>query len=249
MNSAELSQAGLVWLAICCRIGWLFWLPLPGPFRQVPLLVRNALVLVLGSALLAVQPTLPVVAEPAMGWLLLKESAVGLLFCLLLCAPAAALLLVGKILDMQLGLSAATVLNPQTQTHESVFSTLLLLVYVTLFWQLGLHLDLLAILHFTLQLNPIGQLALQDLPALLQYFSTAFQLGLIIGMPLMTVLFIADVLLGMLSKSMPALNVYFVFLPAKIGIGLVAMASMLPFVQQRLLQLTQLPLHHLQGLL
>jgi flagellar biosynthesis protein FliR len=195
------------------------------------------------------QPHLPALSQDPVWLVLLKESVLGLFFSFLLAAPAAALLFVGKILDMQLGLSAATVLNPQTQQQESLLSTTLLLAYLTLFWQLGLQLDLLAILNYSLQLQPPGQSLIPDVNQLIRYFSLAFQLGLIIGMPLITVLFIVDVLLGILSKSMPALNVYFVFLPAKIMLGLMALALLLPMLQQRITELTRLPLQQLQGLL
>jgi flagellar biosynthesis protein FliR len=249
MITLEFQQYTLGLLAIICRIGWVFWLPLTGPFRQLPLLIRNSIVLVLAMALLQMQTHLPALSQDPVWLVLLKESVLGLFFSFLLAAPAAALLFVGKILDMQLGLSAATVLNPQTQQQESLLSTTLLLAYLTLFWQLGLQLDLLAILNYSLQLQPPGQSLIPDVNQLIRYFSLAFQLGLIIGMPLITVLFIVDVLLGILSKSMPALNVYFVFLPAKIMLGLMALALLLPMLQQRITELTRLPLQQLQGLL
>src|SRR5690606_21956660 len=49
----------------------------------------------------------------------------------------------------------------------------------------------------------------------------SFEIGLKLSMPIIVVIFISDIVLGILSKTIPQLNVFVVGMPFKILVGLV----------------------------
>jgi flagellar biosynthetic protein FliR len=58
-------------------------------------------------------------------------------------------------------------------------------------------------------------------------FGAMFVLGLTVVAPVVVALFLVDVGLGVVSRTMPQLNVFTVGIPAKIVVGLLALASTL----------------------
>jgi len=63
---------------------------------------------------------------------------------------------------------------------------------------------------------------------LIKYTAYVFVIALKIAAPLMVALFLSDVALGTIAKTMPTMNVFFVGIPIKLGVGLSVMAIALP---------------------
>ena len=119
---------------------------------------------------------------------------------------------------------------------------------LTLFWALGMHLDLVQVLLHTTQTLPLGQSFELGTSLFMQYFSAAFMLGLTLVFPVMASLFIVDVAAGIVSKSMPQMNVYFVIMPLKILVGLIITAITLKQLAHHFEKIVSLPIQFLGGL-
>ena len=71
---------------------------------------------------------------------------------------------------------------------------------------------------------PIGSAMPATSPEVfLLLFSEQFFLALLLALPVMALLMLFDVLVGIAAKGMPQMNVYFITLPLKIFIGIVAL--------------------------
>lgn len=211
-------------------------LPALTPLRWAPPLVR--IVLALGLAWLTVL-AMPLEAStvgargPA-SWVVaaMGELTVGLVFGLVLLIPQAALHMSGWLIDVQAGLSAATLFNPGAQGDmQSMLGAALMLVATVLFFTLDLHLDLYRALVASTRVFPVGQAGVHlDLSAFFGLLGSSFVLALMVVAPVMLGLFAVDVGVAYATRSMPQANVYFLVLPLKIVVALLLMVATLPFV-------------------
>jgi flagellar biosynthetic protein FliR len=63
-------------------------------------------------------------------------------------------------------------------------------------------------------------------------FSDVFLIGFKISIPVLAAILLAEVALGILSRTVPQMNVFVVGMPLKIGLGLITLYLMLPvFIQ------------------
>lgn len=227
--------AGMIALA------FLRYLPsvvLPGltPLRWAPPMVR--IVLALGLAWLTVL-AMPLEAgagpaPKAMAWMTAAagELLIGLAFGLVFMLPQAALHTAGWLVDVQAGLSAATLFNPGGQGDvQSLLGAALMLAATVLFFTLDLHLDLYRALMATTRVIPVGQAgAGLDLTGFLGLLGSSFLLGLVVVMPIVLGLLSIDIGVAYATRSMPQANVYFLVLPLKVVVAILLMVATLPFV-------------------
>ena len=211
-------------------------LPALTPMRWAPALVR--IVIALGLAWLTVLATpLDSVAGARMDgmhWVVaaMGELTIGFAFGLVVMVPQAALHMSGWLIDIQAGLSAATLFNPGAQGDaQSMLGTALALLATVLFFTLDLHLELYRTLVASTQVLPLGQMGVRpDANGLFGLLGSSFLLALMVVAPVMLGLFAVDVGVAYASRSMPQANVYFLVLPLKIVVALLLLVATLPFV-------------------
>ena len=211
-------------------------LPALTPMRWAPALVRIVMALalawltVLALPLDAATPT----RLDGMYWVVaaMGELTIGFAFGLVVMVPQAALHVSGWLLDVQAGLSAATLFNPGAQGDmQSMLGTALALLTTVLFFTLDLHLELYRALVASTRVLPLGEMAVRpDASALFGLLGSSFLLALVVVAPVMLGLFAVDVGVAYATRSMPQANVYFLMLPLKIVIALLLLMATLPFV-------------------
>ncbi|MDR3443752.1 flagellar biosynthetic protein FliR [Dyella sp.] len=225
----------VVFLLAMARFSPLLMVPALGPLAWVPGYVRVIMltalsVIALGSAdMHAIQAH--VTESPWLfGLAMAGESLVGLTFALATVLPMAALGFAARMVDMQSGVAAASVLNPSTRTTESLFGTVIQWSGMVVFFALGLHVVLLRGLVSSMQLVPIGSGSVVVSPGtFLGLLSTQFLLGLMVLLPVILGLFAIDLGTAYASRSMPQANIYFVALPLKLLAGFTLLAATLSF--------------------
>jgi flagellar biosynthesis protein FliR len=201
-------------------------LPTLSPFSFAPVMVRS--VLLLAISIIAVGVQLDAIAMPAqlaqIAFLksLASELLLGLLFAFACYLPIAAMDQIGRILDMQIGLSAAALIFPNiSQEAQAPMSTLFTLAALTLVFTLGLHLEALRNIALSLQLVPLGSNTFEmDAGHVVEVFSAQLTLALLLVAPTMIALFVIDVATNYATRAMPQANVFFLMLPVKVLVGL-----------------------------
>ncbi|WP_244242462.1 flagellar biosynthetic protein FliR [Nocardioides seonyuensis] len=241
-----LSIAGeplLAYLLASVRIG--AWLALVPPFagRSVPLPAK--VVLSLGLAF-AVVPSVEGGSIPTgTGELLVTTltqvvigSALGLVTYMLLAAIATA----GSLVDTFGGFQLAQGFDPLSMNMNTVFGKMHQMLAVMLLFASGGHLLVLGGLLRTFDLMPLGEspeiegAAHVMITAFGMFFLTAVQIAL----PLVAVLFVADLGLAMLTKVAPQLNAINVMFPAKIGLTLLLLGLSFPVLPEAVARLVDL---------
>lgn len=220
------------WLVQIClasiRIGMLFILtPVFSNLSRVTT-VRVLLTLALSVLLAANLAPAPGGLDLSLGPLLAAgagELVTGGVLAFGMFAAFAAFSVAGSILDVQSGFSIGSVYDPVTGGGGPVFATLLNLTAVAMFFALDGHHALVRGVAYSLQQVPPGAgLAAFNPDAVVRQFGVMFTLGVAMAGPVMFGLFLAEIALSVISRSLPQMNVFVVGVPAKIVIALALLA-------------------------
>ena len=181
-----------------------------------------------GIALAVTIPMVPVIAatfgtEPLtfgkIATLGFKEITVGVVIGLVLGVPFWAAEAAGDILDLQRGSSLATVIDPSSTTEASITGTFLGLVIVALYYVSGGLFMTLRALYASYGIWPISRfLPLFGLDAgrlLLGILDEIMAMGLMLVVPIVICLFLADILLALVSRAAPHFNIFALSLAVK----------------------------------
>jgi flagellar biosynthetic protein FliR len=199
---------------------------------QVPGPVRAGLVFgicVVVAPAIAVRAAAPQPATP-LGLALLSEIAFGVILGFGASLLLEAARLAGELIDLQIGLRAAELFDPIGATRSSLLGTFYYMVAVLLFLQLDGHHWVLAGLYRSFQVAPPGCLVLKTAlaPLMLSACATMLDLALRIGAPVIGTLLLTDIAFGLVVRAVPQVNILFVGMPAKIGLGFATLAVSAP---------------------
>lgn len=155
----------------------------------------------------------------------LTETAIGVFLGSMARLLVTTLDTAGMIVSMQIGLSSATIFNPALQTTGSVPSVILSLGGLIAILETNLHHMLLEGLvdSYTLfkptEALPIGDFS--DTAA--KFLSGSFRVALQIAMPFVVLSLLFTFALGLISRVMPALQVFFITVPLQLAGGMLIM--------------------------
>jgi type III secretion protein T len=151
--------------------------------------------------------------------LLLKEVIVGLIIGLVLGVPFWAAEAAGGVLDLQRGSTSASLMDPSAMTAESISGTLFGLVMVALYFGSGGLPLTLRFVYDSYGLWPAAHfLPLFSATAgglLIGLLDNVVTMGLMLGAPLVVCLLLTDLLLALVSRAAPHLNVFALSLGVK----------------------------------
>ncbi|WP_460295771.1 flagellar biosynthetic protein FliR [Clostridium sardiniense] len=139
--------------------------------------------------------------------------------------------LVGKLIDNQLGLSMASIYDPNIHSQSTIMENMMYFIGIVVFFGLNIHYILISSIQNSFKIIPVGQFILKDnLGYILKIFLSYFILGIKMAIPIILVLIITDLITGIISRSISGLNVMIIGMPLKMLVGLVFFLNMLPFL-------------------
>ena len=203
--------------------------------KEIPGLVKIALALILTIVLTCVvKPEVTIIKDSFILSILLNMvvgALIGFVAQLILLAIDAG----GDMVNMQMGLSSAMVLDPTTSSQVSIVGKCFSMLGLVIFIQLGgVYWLLTALIHsFTIfpldgTIIPLSQLVNLDL--VVELSSNVLFMGLQIASPILLATLGQDIILGVISKTAPQVNVFqlsFLFKPV---LGAAIMVWILPML-------------------
>ncbi|WP_010236616.1 fused FliR family export protein/FlhB family type III secretion system protein [Clostridium arbusti] len=138
----------------------------------------------------------------------------------------------GQFMDVQVGFSMMSLFDPSTQSNETLIERILAMLSVVVFLVIDGHHVLIKALIDSFNTIHIGKFILGDqsamyaLNALVQFFI----IGIKIAMPIVIVLIITDIVMGLVSRTVPQLNVMILGMPVKILLGFSIFMLILPII-------------------
>ncbi|MEE1038159.1 MAG: flagellar biosynthetic protein FliR [Eubacterium sp.] len=157
------------------------------------------------------------------GVIVMKEVAVGLLLGAGSQLCTSIVLFAGRIVDMEVGLSMANVFDPNTNQQTSITGTFFQFGVLLILYSTGLHRYLLKALMETFTLIPIAG-AKFNLDSLLETMVTFLADYIVIGfricLPVFASITLMNIILGLLAKLAPQMNMFSVGIQLKLLAGL-----------------------------
>lgn len=134
----------------------------------------------------------------------------------------------GQIMSNAMGLSIATVFNPEIGQSTEI-ARLYGIITMLILLSVNAHHELIYILVKSYDWVPVGQVDVRGL--ILNFISTGgriFIVALKISAPVAVSLVTANVLLGFIYKAAPQINIFFMSFPLYIALGLLVMLISIP---------------------
>lgn len=218
-------------LLVSVRVAMLF-IATP-PFAGIPVPAIARLILILGLAAGMVGTAKPPVVDfniPALAALVLHEAIVGAAIAAGLFAAFSAFQFAGRLLDFQIGFGIASLVDLATRNNAPLLGTVLSMSSALFFFAIDGHLALLRLLNLSLTKLPPGTgIASLDLGALVAQFGTCFAFGFVLVAPVVLCLFLVDIGMSFMSRTMPQMNVFVMSMSLKVLIGLTVFSISVPF--------------------
>jgi flagellar biosynthetic protein FliR len=210
-------------------------------FTRAPIFFRLIVVLAISVILSGLVPIEHSVITIS---LIISEFLLGIVLAFGFHTAFASLDLVGKLLDLQIGINTAGVFDPSSSHLNGVISDLLIAIAGVLFFILNLHYTLLNGLVALFRLVPLGSFNFQllNIKKLVGLMGEQFIFAFIILLPVILGVWLVDIAFAIMSRSMPQANIYFLALPVKFIAGLVLLMLAMPMIVQNVPRLFDEPL-------
>lgn len=194
-----------------------------------PVQVKVVLPLIIALALAPSVPQAQLPSEFGLAQMvpaMFGEMFIGMVLGLAASFIFGGLQLAGQIIGFQLGFSIINVIDPQSAVETSVISILNNFIGLTLFLLINGHHWFFLAVNESLNYLPFGGVQLKGPLAeeVLRLSGQIFVSGLRIAGPVIAVTVIADVVLGMIGRAAPQINILIVGMPVKTLVGLAALS-------------------------
>lgn len=152
--------------------------------------------------------------------LLIKEVLVGILLGFVAALFMYALQIAGGLIDLMMGFALANVIDPQTGTQAPIMGNFKYMIAILIMLATdGHHLLLRGILNSYIFVPLQEMISFSDgsiSQMVIHFFVNSFVIALQIAAPLAASLFLMDVALGLISRTVPQMNMFVVGIPVKI---------------------------------
>lgn len=158
--------------------------------------------------------------------LLVSELLLGLLLGLVARLIFTAVEFGATVIGFQMGFAAANVFDPQSQRQVALISQFQNIFAILIFLAINGHYLFLQTAIRSYQLLPPGKLNLsgEAVPYLMQLSSHMFTIGVQFSAPVLAVLLLSGLILGILARVFPQLNVFLISFPINIGTAFIVIA-------------------------
>ncbi len=196
------------------------------PFSLVPTpaIFRVLLGFGLAAVLVGSQPDIaqPLAAGAPPVQLAPGELMIGASLALALQLAFAALYTAGRTIDIQAGYGLALLIDPGTRNQTPLFGTVLAFAAGAIFVTTQGPEELVRVFAASVRAAPLGSLpTLASLPRLTQYISTVFAVAFGVAGGVIASLFLTDLAIALMSRTLPQMNVLVLGLQVKTFVTLI----------------------------
>ncbi len=234
----------IAWVLIFSRLtAMLYFLPVFGG-RAVPRLVKVLFVmsialsfLVLGNFSYNMQN---LTSEALVGGIAM-EVVNGLTMGFAATAIMNAVYIAGHLIDMNMGFGMVNVMSANNEARVPITANFYYMFTAVIFFLVDAHHSLIDAFALSLDKLPLGSLGfnISHVMSYTELIKTTFIVGFKLAMPIILTVLISNLILGLLSKAMPGMNVFMVGMPFKILIGFVTLALVMPAIYNLLFSIIE----------
>lgn len=231
----ELFRLFPVFLLIFARVTSFFVMMPLFSYRTIPLVFK------VGMGFFLALVMVPVVESPVLeiDWifllLIIKEVLVGLLLGFFGYLAMSAIQTAGAFIDFQMGFAIANVIDPQTGTQSPLIGHYLYIMGLVFLLAVDGHHLLLDGIYYSYQFIPLVKLSLPFSDAslaefIVKSFCMTFVIAFQMAFPIVGSIFLVDVALGIIARTVPQFNVFVVGLPVKIAASFIVLFAVMAVI-------------------
>ncbi len=242
-----------VFLLVFTRILAIFmFLPVYGS-NNIPIQARIIFISFLSLALMPIVNITTAVPQDILifGGVLLSEFLIGLTLGFIGLLVTNAIYLAGLLIDMSVGFAMVNVIGVQDESEVAVTSNFMYILAMFIFLMLDFHHEIIKAIVKSFEMIPVGAFNFNFFVVNHFFVITkeSFEIGFQIAAPILLTIMIMDLILGILSKAMPGMNIFMVGMPFKILVGLFTFYLILPYIQNVLVLLFQKMIEYMNQLI
>lgn len=167
--------------------------------------------------------------------LVMQEAIVGLIFGFIINACIYIVNYSGRLIDMEMGLSMASMMDPSTRIQTSITGAFYTQMVTLLLLITNMHYYILRAIIDSFEFVPLGGAVFRPgLYGIMQNFLVDFfVIGFRIVLPVFAAMLIVNVVLGVLARIAPQMNMFVVGMQLKVFAGLIILyviVSTLPMI-------------------
>lgn len=204
-------------------------------WRSIPVRIKVAITVLLTiffSMIIPIPVNVGQISSFEAIFLLANEATYGLALGLIVTCIFAAVKFSGRIIERQMGLAMAEILDPLTNERAQPLGSLLEMIFIMLFLSANGHHLLLLIISRSYDSFPAG--SMPTIPVLTEGVisagTTMLLHGLKLAAPILAAFLLLMVVLAVLARMVPEMNILFISLPLRVGLGLLMVAIFIPFI-------------------
>ncbi len=148
----------------------------------------------------------------------------------------------GEMVDMQMGLNAATIFDPGTQTQSTIIGRFFDVLTLTLFISIGGMEKVIEGLYKSFTAFPILMYEFNiNFDKLLKATTDIIAIGFLLVSPIIITILAVDLILGLMSRAAPQINAFQISFSIKPSVGIILLIMLLPALFQVLASLFSSP--------
>lgn len=210
------------------RFGALFLATPIFSHQAIPMSIKASLALFFAIVFYPVMPPLTIqITIPSILIAILGEFMFGLAIGIILQLAFNVITFAGGQISFMMGFSMASAIDPQTGVSMPIISQFLSLMALMMLFSINLHHWMILYISSSLSAIPLGGFLMSE--NLFHYIMKAtanmFLVGFMIAFPIIALSWMADVIFGMLMKTMPQFNLLVIGFPIKIMVAFVVLIA------------------------
>ena len=179
------------------------------------------------------QPIAADVDQFVYGAMMLREALIGIFLGFLLHLVLLAVRVGGEMISHEMGFMVATQVDPTSGVRSSLITSFYENLFLLALLLLNGHHWLIRSLASSFEQAPIGMLALGEgvAPTVQTMFGEMFGAGVVFAAPVMVFLVLVSILIGLLARAVPTLNVLEVGFTVRVLVSVLAMFLFAPLLE------------------
>jgi len=190
--------------------------------KNIPMNVKASLAFFFTIVFYPSMPVLSIAINvPSIVIAILSEFMLGLSVGVILLLAYNVITFAGGQISFMMGFSMASAIDPQSGISMPIISQFLSLMSLMILFSLNLHHWLLLFIAKSLETVPLGGFLMSEnlFNYIIHATSNMFLVGFTIAFPITALSWLADVIFGMLMKTMPQFNLLVIGFPIKIMVA------------------------------
>lgn len=187
--------------------------------KNIPMKIKASMAFFFTIVFYSSMPPLSIAINvPSIVLAILSELMLGLVVGIVLLLAYHVITFAGGIISFMMGFSMASAIDPQSGISMPIISQFLSLLALMILLSLNLHHWVLLFVDASLRKVPLGGFVMSEdiFNYIIHATSNMFLVGLVIAFPIIALSWLADVIFGMLMKTMPQFNLLVIGFPIKI---------------------------------